>query len=84
MQVPLKTGMVITNEPGYYKAQEYGIRIENILAVKELSEGSNFLEFECLTLVPYCKQLVEKDLLEKRHLKMIQKYYDKIESQIKP
>ena len=44
--------MIITNEPGYYKAGEYGIRIENILTVKESSE--KFLAFENLTMVPYC------------------------------
>ena len=45
--------MIITNEPGYYKAGEYGIRIENILAVKHAA-NDKFLEFESLTLVPYC------------------------------
>ena len=56
-QVPLTAGMIITNEPGYYKANEYGIRIENILAVKQ-GNNEKFLEFESLTLVPYCSQLI--------------------------
>ena len=49
----MQEGMIITNEPGYYKAGEYGIRIENILAVKQTA-NDKFLEFESLTLVPYC------------------------------
>jgi len=44
--------MVITNEPGFYKTGEYGIRIENIVTVKESNE--KFLAFENLTMVPYC------------------------------
>ncbi len=55
--------MVITNEPGYYKTNEYGIRIENILTVKQLAEG--WLGFENLTMVPYCKELIVKEMLSK-------------------
>jgi Xaa-Pro aminopeptidase len=80
--VPLAPGMVITNEPGYYKAHEYGIRIENILTV--VDKQSNFLGFDNLTLVPYCKQLIVKEMLDKEHLKMIDSYYQEIEQKVKP
>ena len=74
--------MVITNEPGFYKADEYGIRIENIMTVEE--RANKFLGFECLCLVPYCKELIVKEMLEKKHVEMIDKYYQQIESRVKP
>lgn len=58
--------MVLTNEPGYYKAHEYGIRVENIMTVCSQTED-NFLGFHNLTLVPYCKQLIVKDMLSRKH-----------------
>ena len=62
--LPLEKGMVITNEPGYYREGEFGIRIENMMEVVE--EGDEFLGFKCLTLVPYSKELVEQGMLEKK------------------
>lgn len=61
----LAPGMVITNEPGYYRAGEFGIRIENMMQVVE--EGEDFLGFKCMTLVPYSRELVDSNLLEKKH-----------------
>jgi len=56
MATPLAPGMVLTNEPGYYKTNAYGIRIENILKVVQKTEQS--YGFSNLTLVPYCKELI--------------------------
>lgn len=55
--------MIVTNEPGYYEAGKYGIRIENILVVKQDNE---FLGFECLTLCPYDINLIDENLLTKK------------------
>ena len=74
LQVPLTEGMIITNEPGFYKANEFGIRIENILTVKG-SLNEKFLEFQNLTMVPYCAQLIQKSLLDRRHKEIISDYY---------
>lgn len=65
--------MILTNEPGYYKTNEYGIRIENIMAVKQITEG--WLGFDNLTMVPYCKELIVKEMLSGDHLKLIDEYY---------
>ena len=54
---PLEPGMIITNEPGFYKEKQYGIRIENVLHVTK-SPLKDFLCFENMTLVPYCKELI--------------------------
>jgi Xaa-Pro aminopeptidase len=75
-QVPLKAGMVLTNEPGFYKAGEWGIRIENVLSVAISTEG--FLKFENNTLVPYCKELIDKELLKPEHVTQIKEYYEEI------
>src|SRR5882724_2522031 len=62
----LQPGMIVSNEPGYYKAGAYGIRIENLLAVREaMIEGADraYLEFETLTLAPIDLNAVEPGLL---------------------
>ena len=65
-RLPFTKGMIITNEPGYYRENEYGIRIENMLHIIE-SESKGFLRFENLTFVPYCKELIKTDLLQDTH-----------------
>ena len=55
-----QTGMIVTDEPGYYEKDKFGIRIENMLLVQE-KDGFNW--FENLTLCPYDRQLIDKSLL---------------------
>src|SRR5262249_46245984 len=62
----LQPGMVVSDEPGYYKAGAYGIRIENLLAVREARiEGADraYLEFETLTLAPIDLHCIDESLL---------------------
>lgn len=79
----LAAGMVISNEPGFYQPGEFGIRIENMMYVKEAT-NSDFLEFGMLTLVPYEKNLIDKDLLSKDELNYLTCYYKLIEKKIMP
>ena len=58
----IESGMVISNEPGYYKKGAYGIRIENLEVVKEKS-NKKFLCFENLTRVPLELNLINKKLI---------------------
>ncbi|MBY0518824.1 MAG: aminopeptidase P family protein, partial [Sphingomonas sp.] len=61
---PLRAGMIISNEPGYYKAGEYGIRIENLILVEERQcEGGTMLGFETLTFCPIERSLIDPALL---------------------
>jgi len=63
---PLRAGMVVSNEPGYYKAGAYGIRIENLVTVVEAklkNNGNHWLCFDTLTCVPIDTRLVEVALL---------------------
>ena len=70
--------MIITNEPGYYKEGSYGIRIENMLHVHAAANLPDFLAFENLTMVPYCKELIDESLLTPKHRAEIAGYYTKV------
>ena len=77
--IKIKEGMILSNEPGYYKHGQFGIRIENLVYVKK---SKNNLYFENLTLAPIEKDLInfkllnknEKDYLFKYHLNIYSKY----------
>lgn len=77
------SGMVVSNEPGFYVSGEFGIRIENMMYVRESSKA-NFLEFAMLTLVPYEKNLIDWSLLTKNELEYLTNYYRLIEEKIMP
>ncbi len=72
--VPLLPGMILSNEPGYYKEGEYGIRIENLVRVIELPQFKGFYGFETLTLVPLDLNLIEDCLLTQRERKWLEDY----------
>jgi Xaa-Pro aminopeptidase len=67
-EVALSPGNVISNEPGFYEDGNFGIRIENIVMVKEVPTkfkfgDKPFLGFEHVTMVPYCQNLIDESLL---------------------
>jgi Xaa-Pro aminopeptidase len=84
---PLQAGMFLSNEPGYYKAGEYGIRIENLVLVEEReiagAEGRYF-GFETLTFAPIDKTLVDVSLLSGEELRWWNDYHAKVLSIIAP
>lgn len=86
---PLLAGMIVSNEPGFYLSGHYGIRIENLCLVRACSgkgatsEFGPFFEFENLTLVPYCKKLLDFSLLDEREIKQIKDYYNSIKTQVR-
>jgi len=73
--VKLKEGMIVSNEPGYYKVGHYGIRIENLVFIKR---DKNKLYFENLTLAPIEKDLINYNLLAKNEKDYLFKYHLKI------
>ncbi|MGX6960669.1 MAG: M24 family metallopeptidase [Rickettsia endosymbiont of Pentastiridius leporinus] len=75
----LQSGMILSNEPGFYIPGKYGIRIENLMYVKE---NSGWLEFDTLSLVPYAKELIYIKLLNIDEINYIKSYYQKIKTQI--
>ena len=60
---PLLAGMIVSNEPGYYEAGEFGIRIENLLLVREDPDVPDMLSFETLTFAPIDRRLIDAALL---------------------
>lgn len=74
----LKAGMIISNEPGYYKAGEYGIRIENLVAVvkQEAGEGGrDYFGFETITCAPIDTRLIDGALLTAGEKKWLNDYH---------
>ncbi len=70
-KIKLLEGMILSNEPGYYKKDKFGIRIENLIYVKK---NKNKLYFENLTLVPIDKDLINLDLLTNDEKNYLWKY----------
>ncbi len=76
-------GMLSSNEPGFYKEGEFGMRIENlILATK--SEMPGFMEFETVTLYPFDHTLIDKSRLTKEEISWINNYHKKVYAGIAP
>lgn len=75
--VPLEEGMILSNEPGYYKEGEYGIRIENLITVQpaESAEGRDMLQFENLTWAPIDHNLIEASSLNDSELNWLNTYH---------
>ena len=82
----LKTGMLLSNEPGMYRANEYGIRIENLIQVIPYSktEFGEFLQFETLTLFPLDRELIEIRLLTDDEMHWVNNYHQKVFEKISP
>lgn len=76
----LAPGMILSNEPGYYKAGEYGIRIENLVMVKELymREGKRYLGFETITLAPIDLRVVNMKMLTKEEKDWLKDYHQRV------
>ena len=74
--VDLLSGMILSNEPGFYKEGEYGIRIENILIVTE--ENENLFNFENISWAPIDKDLIEPSLLNSNDLKWLNNYHQTV------
>lgn len=73
-----KANMVTSIEPGYYKENAYGIRIENLVYSKPSKKYENFLEFETLTLVPIDKKLIDAYLLDAGEQDWLNNYHRKV------
>ncbi len=77
--VKIREGMILSNEPGYYKTNEYGIRIENLVYVKKIKKK---LSFQNLTMAPIEKDLINFDLLTIDEKNYLFKYHLEVYSRI--
>ncbi len=81
--VILEPGMIVSNEPGYYAPGAYGIRIENLILVKECT-NSNFLCFETITYFPIQIELVNLDLMTDKEINWLNVYHRKVKDVLIP
>ncbi len=87
-RVALRAGMIVSNEPGYYKTGAYGIRIENLQFVtqpEEIEGGERpMLGFEFLTLAPYDRRLINEILLTDEEREQVNAYHARVLDEIGP
>ena len=86
--VGLEPGMIVSNEPGYYKTGGYGIRLENLIVVQDLpkdpdGEAATF-GFETLTLAPFDRALVDPALLTERERHWLDAYHARVRETLTP
>lgn len=79
-KTPLEVGMILSNEPGYYREGAFGIRIENLIAVREAkaidgADMRDMLDFETLTYVPLDRRLIDTSLLSSDERAWIDQYH---------
>jgi Xaa-Pro aminopeptidase len=86
--VPLQPGMLISNEPGFYKVGAYGIRIENVVLVTEPEKISNsereMMGFETLTLAPIDRRLILAEMLSEEERAWINDYHARVFETLSP
>ena len=83
----LKPGMITSNEPGLYKAGQYGIRTENLVLTVPAGhsdEFGDFLKFETLTLFPYDKNLIDLSMLSADEVAQVNAYHAEVRSRLTP
>lgn len=85
---PLMPGMVCSNEPGYYRDNAFGIRLENLVAVRHCAALAGaereIYEFEALTLVPFDSRLFVKALLSEREIQWVNAYHQRVRAAMMP
>ena len=87
---PLQVGNICSDEPGLYRANEYGIRTENLIAVRECrnlgahATGETFLEFETLTLCYYDTNMIDLSRMTEQEIAWINAYHEWVYAEISP
>lgn len=86
--VALQPGMILSNEPGYYKSGEYGIRLENLVVVTPAAtdngDGRAWFTFETITLVPFDASLIDATLLNATEKYWLNAYHARVREIIRP
>jgi len=85
--VALQPGMIVSNEPGYYKAGEYGIRLENLVVVvdgPDKGADRSWLTLETLTMVPFDHNLIESSILTSKECDWFNSYHTRVYETLRP
>ncbi|CAM6120396.1 unnamed protein product [Calypogeia fissa] len=85
----LQAGMIVSNEPGYYEDRSFGIRIENLVSIREVDTenrfgGVTFLGFDRLTFVPIQAKMLELSLLSEDEIKWLNDYHSEVWEKVSP
>ena len=82
----LKVGQIVSDEPGLYFDDDYGIRCENLILCQKhtKNEYGQFLKFETLTLVPFDLDLIDKKYYDQKTIDIINKYHQEVRNRISP
>ena len=87
---PLQVGNICSDEPGIYRTNEYGIRIENLIAVRESNQlgahatGETFYEFETLTLCPYDTHMIDMSRMTGQEIAWVNAYHAWVYAEVAP
>ncbi|XP_062416548.1 xaa-Pro aminopeptidase 2 [Pungitius pungitius] len=84
--IPFRAGMFTSIEPGYYKENDFGIRIEDVAVIVPVNTkyGDNYVTFDTVSLVPYDRKLIDTSLLSSEQLRWLNKYYKTIRRLVGP
>lgn len=84
--LPIEPGMVMSNEPGLYRPNAYGIRIENLIVCvdDEINDFGNFLRFETLTLCPIDTKAVDVSILTNQEVEWLNQYHKMVHQKLSP
>lgn len=84
--IALQAGMILSNEPGYYREGDFGIRIENLIVVADAAglDGREMLGFETLTLAPIDRRLIDIDLMSGDEVAWLDAYHARVRHEIGP
>ncbi|HME23722.1 MAG TPA: aminopeptidase P family protein [Acetobacteraceae bacterium] len=85
--IPVASGMILSNEPGFYLPDHYGIRLENLLLVQPatIADATKpYLQFETLTLAPFDRQLIAPALLDAHDLAWLNSYHARVLGEVGP
>ena len=80
--IPLQPGVIMSDEPGFYKEGSHGVRIENLIVFTDDGEGN--IVNEPLTCVPYERRAINKDLLTAEEIAYIDKYHEWVRKTLTP
>ncbi len=86
-RIALEDGMIVSNEPGYYRPGAFGIRLETLEMVRSSDvgqDGRNFLEFETLTLAPFDRRLVDPAVMGPEALDFLDSYHARVLAEVGP
>lgn len=91
LSTPLKAGMILSDEPGYYEDGKFGIRIENLMAVVKCDAVTNVLDpsqpmltFETLTMIPLQQKMIKVELLTVAEARWVDDYHSKVFQKLSP